>query len=184
MLFVIDYIDNDADKVFVEKLYIEHMPFLRSRVYKHIQDINVCNDLAHDCMLNIIKHLDKIKTLPEEKVRAYLCVSIDNLAKNYVKRSSKQVGNGLCDLGDNYNLADDFSVEEEIERKYKYQELYSGFDKLCERDKHIISMKYDLELKDSQISDILNIKQDCVRMTVLRSVRKLKKQILNQEELI
>ena len=32
VLFVIDYIDNDSDKAFVENLYIEYMPFLRSRV--------------------------------------------------------------------------------------------------------------------------------------------------------
>jgi len=184
VLFVIDYIDNDSDKAFVENLYIEYMPFLRSRVYKYIKDINICNDIAHDCMVSMIKHLDTIKTLPEDKVIAYFSVSINNLVMNYLKRSSRQVETGICDLSDNYNLSDDFSVEEEIERKYEYQTVYAGFDKLHERDKSIIIMKYDLELNDSQIADALNIKKDSVRMSVLRSVRKLKKQIKKQEELI
>jgi len=184
VLFVIDYIDNDSDKAFVENLYIEYMPFLRSRVYKYIKDINICNDIAHDCMVSMIKHLDTIKTLPEDKVIAYFSVSINNLVMNYLKRSSRQVETGICDLSDNYNLSDDFSVEEEIERKYEYQTVYAGFDKLHERDKSIIIMKYDLELNDSQIADALNIKKDRVRMSVLRSVRKLKKQIKKQEELI
>ena len=65
-----------------------------------------------------------------------------------------------------------------------YEVIKAGFDKLCDRDKSIIIMKYDLELNDSQIADVLNIKKDSVRMTVLRSVRNLKKQIKKQEELI
>ena len=184
VLFVIDYIDNDSDKAFVENLYIEYMPFLRSRAYKYVQDVNISNDLAHDCIVNMIKHLDKLKSLHKDKIRAYISVSINNVVLNYLKRSSRQVENGICDLSDNYNLSDDYSVEEEIERKYEYQTVYAGFDKLCERDKSIISMKYDLELNDSQIADVLNIKKDSVRMTVLRSVRNLKKQIKKQEELI
>ena len=184
VLFVIEYIDNDSDKAFVEKLYIEYMPFMRSRVYKYIKDISTCNDLAHDCIVNMIKHLDRVKNLPEDKIRSYIFVSINNLVINYLKRSSKQVANSICDLGDNYYLSDSVSIEDEIEQKYDYESIRAGFNKLCERDKSIIIMKYDLDLNDSQIADVLSIKKDSVRMTVLRSVRNLKKQIKKQEELI
>ena len=142
VLFVIDYIDNDSDKAFVENLYIEYMPFLRSRAYKYVQDVNISNDLAHDCIVNMIKHLDKLKSLHKDKIRAYISVSINNVVLNYLKRSSRQVENGICDLSDNYNLSDDYSVEEEIERKYEYQTVYAGFDKLCERDKSICTRLY------------------------------------------
>lgn len=182
VLFVIDHIDNDSDRAFVENLYIEYMPFIRSRAYKYVQDINISNDLAHDCMVNLIKHLDKLKSLPEYKIGAYVSVSINNLTINYLKRSSKQTANNMCDLGDMYSLADDVSVEDQIEQKYDYESVRAGFDKLCERDKSIITMKYDLELNDSQLADVLDIKKDSVRMTVLRSVRNLKKQIKKQEE--
>lgn len=184
LLFVIDCLDNDSDRAFVENLYIEYMPLLRSRVYKYINDINTCNDLAHDCIVNMIKYLDRVKSLPEDKIRAYISVSIDNLVINYLKRSSRQFTRSLSDLGDDYYLADDVNIEDEIEQKYNYQSIRAGFDKLRERDKSIIIMKYDLELNDSQIADVLGIKNDSVRMTVLRSVRKLKKQIKKQEELI
>ena len=184
LLFVIDYLDNDADKAFIENLYIEYMPLFRSRVYKYIKDMDICNDLAHDCMVNMIKYIDRVKSLPENKIRAYISVCINNIVLNYLKRSSKQVTHSISDLGDDYYLADDVNIEDEIEQKYDYQAIRAGFDKLRERDKSIIIMKYDLELDDGQIADVLNIKQDSVRMTVLRSVRKLKKQIKKQEELI
>jgi len=68
-----------------------------------------------------------------------------------------------------------------MRNKNYYEVMRAGFDKLCERDQSIIVMKYDLELKDSQIADVLDIKQDSVRMTVLRCVKRLKKQIKKQE---
>lgn len=181
IFFTINFLDNDADKAFVEKLYIEYMPFFRCRAYKYVNNIEIANELAHDCMVNIIKHLDTIKNLPEDKVRTYLSICINNIAKNYLKRLSKQVPNKVYDLADDYYLADGQCVEDEIEQKYKYEALRTGFDKLCEKDKSIIVMKYDLELKDSQIADVLNIKQDSVRMTVFRCVKRLKEQILKQE---
>lgn len=184
LLFVIDYLDNDSDKAFVENLYDEYMPWIRSRVYKHIKDINVCNDLAHDCMVNMIRYVDRVKSLPENKIRAYITVSIDNLVINYLKRSSRQMTRNTIDLSADYYLADDTNIEEEIEKKYDYESIRAAFDKLRERDKSIIVMKYDLELSDRQIADILDVKPDSVRMTVFRSVKKLKKQIKKQEELI
>lgn len=181
ILFAIDFLDNDADKVFVEMLYNEYMPFLRYRAYKYVNNTDIANELAHDCMVNIIRHLDSVKKLPEDKVRAYLTVCINNISKNYLKRSSKQVVNGVYDLAADYYLSDGSSVEDEAELKFRYEAMRAGFDKLCERDKSIIVMKYDLELKDCQIADILDIKQDSVRMTVLRCVKRLKKQITKQE---
>ncbi len=181
LLFVIDYIDSDSDKVLVEKLYIEYMPWLRSRAYKYVKNIETSNDIAHDCMVNIIKHLDKVKTLPEDKVIAYFSVTINNIVINYLKKSSRQIENSMYDIGESYNLAADVNIEEEIERKYDYDRIKAGFDKLKERDKSIIIMKYDLDLNDVQIADVLHIKPECVRMTVLRSVRKLRKQIKKLE---
>lgn len=184
VLFVIDHLDKNADVAFAENLYNEYLPFLKQRVYKYIPDMEVCNDLAHDCMVNMFRHLDKIKTLPEDKVRAYISVSINNLITNYFKRTSKQAKSKICDLSDNYDLVDDYSLEEEIEQKCDYETIKASFDKLCERDKSIITMKYDLELNDSQISDVLQIKPDSVRMTVLRSVRRLKKQMKKSGETV
>lgn len=181
MLSVVDCLKNDSDKAFAENLYIEYMPFIRSRIYVHVKDINICNDLAHDCMVNMFKHLDTLKRMPENKVRAYIYVSVNNLVVNYLKRSARQVKNGIYDLSADYSLSDGVSIEDEIEQKYNYEIVRAGFDKLCERDKSIIIMKYDLELSDSQIADILEIKKDSVRMTVLRSVRNLKKQVKKQE---
>lgn len=174
-LCVIEHLDSASDIELVKKLYEEYMPFLRKRVYSHTKDMNICEDLAHDCMINMITHLDTIKSLPESKVRSYFSVSINHVIINYSKRESRKVSRSESDLSDDYYLAEDYSLEEEVERKYEYQTLRNAFEELNDRDQSIIKMKYDLELKDKHMSEILNIKQDSVRMTVLRSIERLKK---------
>lgn len=179
--FVIDFIDNEKDVKFVEHLYDEYMPFMKMRAYKYIQDMNICEDLAHDCMLNLIKHLDSVKALPEEKIRAYISVCISNIVKNYLKRESRIIPTGVHDLSEDYTLTSDTNIEEEVERKFDYQTIKEAFMELDERDKSLIIMKYTMCLHDRVIAETLNIKQNSTRMTLLRSVRKLK-EIMESKE--
>ncbi len=174
ILLTVDYLSTAENKEFIEDLYNKYMPWLRFRAHKIIDDSDICDDLAHDCILNMIKCIDKLKTFSDDKVRAYLMVSIDNTAKNYIKHSKRMVTMKDDISSDLDFIPDTYDIDDEIDKKYAYETLKAGLDKLSTRDKDIIIMKYDLELSDQQIADILQIKKDCVRMTVLRSVKKLK----------
>ena len=85
LLFVIDHLNDDADIAFVERIYKEFMPMLKKRVYKHIPDMNICEDIAHDCIVNIIRYLDSIKKIPEDKLRLYISVCIENQIKRCIR---------------------------------------------------------------------------------------------------
>lgn len=181
MLFVVDHLNNETDKVFVERIYNEYMPMLKQRAYKYVSDMSICEDLAHDCMVNLIKYIDSLKKIPEDKLRVYIAVCIENVVKRYLRKSFKEKTCKNVDLGDNYYLTEDFDVEDEIEQKYDYQTIRTAFDKLCDRDKYIILMKYDLELDDDVIANALMIGKNSVRMTVSRSIKRLKKAIKKLE---
>lgn len=180
-LLVINSLDNKDDKKFIESLYSEYFPWLKSRAHRFVDDKHVCEDLAQDCMINIIRYIENVKAIPQDKQRAYLSVSIDNLCKNYLKHTSKIVTMNSAAAGDLDFIADNFSIEEELDKKYDYESIRAGFDKLCDRDKHIIIMKYDLELSEEQMAINLQIKKDSVRMAVGRSIKKLKREIAKQE---
>lgn len=177
LLLAINSIDNADNKIFIEKIYTAYVPWLKFRAYRIVNNIDICDDLVQDCMLNIIKHVEKLKSLSVDKQRAYLAVAIDNIAKNYNKRSSKLITMKDSDSADLDFIPDDGRIEDEIDKKYDYATLKTALDNLCDRDRDIIIMKYDLELSEYEIADILQIKKDSVRMTVLRSVKKLKREI-------
>ena len=173
--FIISTIDNSDDREFVENLYKNYAPWLKARSNRFVKDTHCSEDLLQDCMCSMIKHLDKLKSLPEDKRRAYLAVSIDNLAKNYLKNSSKTVMMKKDDSAGLDFIADDYDFEGELDKKLDYQNLMESIKKLPERDRDIIMMKYDLELSDQEIADVLGIKETSVRMTVHRSLLKLAK---------
>lgn len=181
LLFVIDHLSDDVDIAFVERIYKEFMPMLKKRVYKHISDMNICEDIAHDCIVNIIRYLDSIKKIPEDKLRLYISVCIENQIKSYLKKTSKEQTGKTETISNNYSLTDETDIADEVEKKYNYETIRKGFEKLNERDKSVIIMRYDMELKDELIANALLIDKNSVRMTVLRSVKKLKKAIKTLE---
>lgn len=174
MLSVIDRLTEESDKALVTHIYTEYMPMIRSRVRKHVADSSIREDIAHDCIVDVIRYVDSVRKVPDDKLRAYVSTCIENRIKHYLKKSSKEYTGKKSDVGEGFFLADGADVADEIEQKYDYQSIRAAFDKLKERDKSIIAMKYDLELDDEHIANVLSIDKNSVRMTVLRSVRKMK----------
>ena len=67
------------------------------------------------------------------------------------------------------------SVEADVEKRLNIEAVRDNIPLLPKRDRDLIVLKYELELKDEQIGEILDIKPGNVRMTLRRSVQKLAK---------
>ena len=174
--FTIEYLETKEDKELVKNLYENNIAWLRFRASKIIgSDSAACADVAHDCMVNMIKHLDKLKTLSEEKQKAYMTVAIDNTAINYVTKHSRMTFMRKPEAAELDFIGDDYSLEEEVEKKLNVEAVCDKFHLLPKRDQDLIILKYDLRLSDEHIGEILDIKPNNVRMTRRRSVQKLKK---------
>lgn len=178
---IINSLENAEDQQLIENLYNKYMPWLRCRANKYVKDLNICDDLAHDCILNMIKNVETLKTLAPDKQRSYMLVSINNISKNYIKHSSKIVTMNEDSSAELDFIPDQHYIDDVIDKKCDYETLRLALTKLSERDQDIINMKFDLELDEQQIAEALQIKKDCVRMTVFRSVQKLKTEIAKLE---
>lgn len=183
LLYLVNLADNESDKKFIEELYIKYIPWLRYKAYTMVKDSDISNDLAHDCMVKIINHIETVKNLPDNKVRSYLTVCIVNTTINYLNKASKESTLKNLNLSDSFNLPDTCSVIEEVEQKYTYQMMYVAYKKLPLRDQSIIEMKITLELSDEHMSEILNVTKDSVRVLLSRSMKKLKEEMKKMEAL-
>ena len=123
LLFVIDHLDSESDVAFVERIYKEFMPMIKRRIYKHIPNMTVCDDIAHDCFLDIIKYLDSIKRVPEDKLRVYISVCVENNIKRYLKKATKELTGIEETVSNNNNLASGTDVADEVEVKYNYGKI-------------------------------------------------------------
>lgn len=165
-------ITESEDRLFIENIYKKYAPYLTERAYRITGDETVCEDLLHDCIIIFIKHISVLKKLDEERLKAYLTVSIDNTAKKYVLNSEKLSPDAEEDMADI-----SANTEEIIEYKLRYEDIREKLRELSKRDRVLIKLKYDMHLRDREIADLIGIKENSVRMSVRRSVTRLKKKL-------
>ncbi len=177
MLLVVDTLENADDIELIEDLYTKYKPWLKFRAHKIIDNLEDCEDLTHDCMAKMIRHVDTLRRLTEAQRRSYMAIAIDNISLNYSKRASRVAMMKDIDSADLEFIPDDYSVEKEIERKMDFEAILENIKYIPKRDQDIIRMRFELELSDEIIADILDIKKSSVRMSVNRSVAKLQREI-------
>lgn len=177
ILFIVDTLDNEEDKTLILDIYKKYAPWLRARAYKYTKDIEESNDLVHDCIINLIKHVDKLRTFNDSQLRAYIVITIDNTAKNYIKKSSKISLATEDEEAFLKNLNNLPSTEDIVEKKLTYETIRQNFEKLSERDQTILILKYDLDLSDTEIAPIIGISENSVPTTIRRSIKRLGKTV-------
>lgn len=171
---------NDKDKSIINKIYEEYYSWLMKRAYDIVEDSSVCEDIFNSCVIGWIRNIETLERLSDAELRAYIAKSVDYACYAYLKKESK-VAFSLDEAISIDSYEDDSqNVDSIIEKKYTYEAVKSALMKLPDRDREIIIMKYMLELKDREISEIIGIKENSVRMTVRRSVKKLGK-IMEEE---
>lgn len=170
--------EMSEDLRLIEMLYSKYAAWLRKRADSILNDTDLSEDMVQDCMLNAVRHIDCIRNLEEPKQRAYLASTVDNLSKNYlVRRKSRLI---LVEFEEvyfsRYFLPED-SPEAKVEEKLDFEDLIRTLNKMNENDRRAIELKYFLKLSDHDIAPLLGIKENSVRMTVRRSVFRLKKRL-------
>lgn len=168
--------EKAARENIINHIYNEYYPWLLKRAYGRVHDKSICEDLFNDCVVNWVKHMEKLEQLPENELRAYVLKTMDNVCINYLKKASRVIIMSDEEAGKLLYIEDQTqNIEEYIEEKYNYEVVMKSFRKLSEREQEIICMKYKKRMKDRDIAPIIGVKENSVRMTVRRCVEKLSK---------
>ncbi len=167
---------TDKEKQLIEKLYTQHAELLKNRAYRITGDTGISSDIVHDCIINAAGHIDELLKLSEIKQKRYLSVTVDNLSKNYVMRHKSRIIPAESEWIFKEKMSEE-NPEAAAEKHIEYNRIRQEMLRMNERDRKAIEMKYILRLHDRVIASALGIKEDSVRMTVRRSIFRLKKQL-------
>jgi len=173
-------IEDDSDREFMITVYVELYPTMKSTAYQIINDHHATEDIVHDAIAKLIEKLDTIRVLERPALVSYISRTVRNTAINYYNKQMSDKKALFYGLGPDESdiQADDWETPEEVFNiKADYEELGLAIRRLSEKERDILFMKYNQQLSDQEISDIMGIKKDSVREYLTRARRKAKQYI-------
>ncbi len=166
---------RNGNKSAFQKIYFDHYRFLYNYCRKYTTDAALVEDIIQDLFVTLLVHKDRLSET--DNIRFYLLRSIRR--RLFKALNSKQ--HKITDLFDNNNPT--FYLYEGVEPGYGDDEeqnrflkmLMGSMNRLGERQKEIIYLKYYSGLNNKEIADVLGVSYQTVRNTLCNALSKIRK---------
>jgi len=170
-------IEDDDDREFMQKLYIDYHKLMYSQINKITKDPWVADDVLQTTLVRLIDKLDRIRSMDRDRLVNYIIVACRNTAINAVKKKIEEFP--FDETIDAPVVSDPFLIHlEQIEAGEELHRLYRVWSKLDERTQYLLEARYVLECSLEEIAATLDIKTTSVRMALTRARRNAKKMML------
>lgn len=185
---------SSIEKERSRQILIEHNLRLVVYIAKKFENSNISiDDLISIGTIGLIKAINTFKADKKIKLATYASRCIENeilmcLRKNNINKCIISFdeplnvdwdGNELL-LGDVLGNDED-SVDRKLEEEVEKQLLFSAMNKLCDREKKIMQMRYGLyghtEKTQKEVADLLGISQSYISRLEKRIIKRLKNDI-------
>lgn len=149
----------------VEEEILHSYEMMYRVAFSYVKNREDAMDVVQESVYKAIKNADKIRE--ERYIQTWLVRIVINTALNALKSRKNEV-----------SIED---VEEKgHEDKYENVDLYSLLERLSERERIMIILRYFEEWKISQVAQGMGLKENTVKTILSRSLKKLK--VFLQEE--
>ena len=178
--FFILMIDDDDDRAFMEKLYIEYHKLMYWTAFKVIWRREGLDDIVNDACVSLVCKISRIRALDCNILKGYIVSTTRNAAFDYIKKENRN--RGVEESDDTLEtVADDTPDAIDILVR---KELMNSIERLSERDQSILRMKYIHDMSDEEMSRALAVKPVTVRSNLTRARQrayKIMKEVLDND---
>lgn len=182
--FFILMIDNDDDRAFMEKLYIEYHKLMYWTAFKVIWRREGLDDIVNDACVSLICKISRIRALDCNILKGYIVSTTRNAAFDYIKKENRNRGVEESEDILETAAADTSDAIDILIRKELIECLMYSIERLSERDQSILKMKYIHDMSDEEMSRALAVKTVTVRSSLTRARQrayKIMKEVLNND---
>lgn len=168
------------DKEFFQNFYEEYKRYIYFTVCKFTSDAEEREDMVQDVTLRLIHNVTTLKNLNRYTAMKYILLTIKTV---YIDKERQKEKNNLVYL--NEQELESILIEQYIARDLDHEiDVNMAVAKLKEelpqRDWLVLEGKYLLELSQEEISNLIGVAPDSVRMVLHRAKEKARS-ILKQE---
>lgn len=150
--------------------YEEYFPRLFAYVYARVGNAHLAEDLVADVFERAYTKADSLRS--DGAFSTWLFTIARNVIISHVRRHSRET---IMDPDVMREIAPAReSVEAEVMQQEELREIAALVRTFPQREQDIISLKFDAELSNTQISEIMGLSEPNVRVIIFRTLRKLR----------
>lgn len=161
-------IETAEDKTLFEAIYDTYKNQMYSISYKILEDESLAEDAVQEALLAIAKQITVLRELPEQKLKAYVCIAAKNTAINLYKKEKKYRAKLISIEELPISIIEDNTLSHQI-RNEQQQALVSIIASLPALHRNILTLRYTHNLNCSQIAVVLGRKPSSVRKELSRA---------------
>lgn len=163
-------LDNEEDRHFLEGLYMEYRVLMYAQALKITRNSQEAEDAVSEAMLALMKKIALLRTLPCNKLKAYVVITVKHMALNRYRKMKKE-----STMGDSAaeEMPGSAGTEEALLSRAGIEAIKAAICSLPEREKEIMLMKYFRELTDAEIAEETGLREVSVRVHLSRARKHL-----------
>jgi len=159
-------LESDADRQFFEDLYTEHHRLMYAQALQITHDSSAAEDVISDSLMALMKKIDLLRTLPCNKLRSYVVITVKHHAINHFNRQKREQPIDDAKIVD---LSAEERVEDQLMDAVGVERIKDAIAALPPREKDIMMMRYFRELTDEEIGAEMGIRPVSVRVHLSRA---------------
>lgn len=168
-------IAQPGTRAFMLRLYETHHRAMYIQAYRVTREWGALDDIVQEACVKLMAKTDILTQLECHALKAYVVLTVRNTAINYVKARARRRAH-VADVPDEAldRAEAPGAVDGQMIRQSDIDSVRRAIERLPEKAKEILDLKYRQNLPDGEIAKILGIKQASVRQAVSRAREKLK----------
>ena len=162
--------DSEAGLDAFSETYQRYFPRLFAYVYARVGQVHLAEDLVADVFERAYTKADSLRS--KEAYSTWLFTIARNAIISHARKHSRETLVDPDVMGD--ISPSTASVETEILAREEQSAVARLVREFPQREQDIISLKFDAELTNHQIAEIMELSEPNVRVIIFRSLRKLR----------
>ena len=163
--------DEFADK------YRDYFPRVFAYVYGRVHNVHITEDLVADVFEKAFLKSDSLRN--DEAFSTWLFTIARNVIISHGRKRYRETsGRSRCDTEISPSTA---SVEGEILMQEELTTVTRLLREFPQREQDIVSLKFDAELANRQIAEIMDLSEPNVRVILFRTLQKLREQMAAEQ---
>lgn len=161
-----------VDKDYFKELYKRYLDKTYNFVYSKVQDKQIAEDLVSDSWFKIVKKIDNFKPSEDYQVSVWIFKIVRNNMFDYFKKNKNVILEKSEEIL-NFIEDDRVNLNKNIENEFVREIIFEELKNLSKQEREIINLKYYSDLKNNEISKLLNIKEKSVSWALSKGLKKL-----------